>query len=252
MPIQKDYTGMKYGKLTAIRRVVNTRWEFECECGERVIRSLESVRSTKNKGHVSSCKKCRHYTKPPRTEPRRLLIKGQKFGKLMAIDPTGEVTKRRYAIWIFRCDCGREVKRTASTVVQMALIGQKPNCGSRSCTGYNKIPGEEAGLRDCYRTYQRNAAIRGLEWKLSIDEVRELMAGNCFYCGTPPSMVSQARAGGHWTFVYNGIDRLNSDLGYLPENVVTCCKNCNRAKRDMPYEEFMAWIKLLIAHQAHK
>jgi predicted SprT family Zn-dependent metalloprotease len=252
MPPQKDYTGMKFGKLTAIRRVENTRWEFQCTCGERVIRSIQNVQSCKNKGNISSCKKCRRYTKPPKTEPRRLLIKGQKFGKLTAISPTGEVNKRRYAIWIFRCDCGKEVKRIASHIIEMANRGLEPNCGKQSCSGHNKMPGIEAGLRDRYRIYRRNAAIRGLEWRLTIDEVRDLMAGNCYYCGTPPSMISQARSGGHWHFVYNGIDRLNSNQGYLPGNVVTCCKNCNMAKRDMPYEEFIAWINLLIAYQKPK
>jgi hypothetical protein len=42
--------------------------------------------------------------------------------------------------------------------------------------------------------------------------------------------------------VYNGIDRKNNRLGYFSANVVSCCVVCNKAKRTMPYEEFVAYL----------
>jgi hypothetical protein len=44
-------------------------------------------------------------------------------------------------------------------------------------------------------------------------------------------------------YVYNGIDRLDSSRGYEMGNVVPCCKQCNWAKNDIPYDEFLDWIK---------
>ena len=37
---------------------------------------------------------------------------------------------------------------------------------------------------------------------------------------------------------YNGIDRLDSSLGYTKDNIVTCCKICNYAKNKMKFEDF--------------
>lgn len=48
----KDYTDVKFGKLTAIERVEsatkNTKWLFKCECGNEKIMSLTSVKTGKS------------------------------------------------------------------------------------------------------------------------------------------------------------------------------------------------------------
>jgi len=41
----------------------------------------------------------------------------------------------------------------------------------------------------------------------------------------------------------NGLDRVDSSKGYIKDNVVTCCENCNRAKLDLTQQEFFAMIK---------
>jgi len=46
----------------------------------------------------------------------------------------------------------------------------------------------------------------------------------------------------------NGIDRINSNIGYIEGNVVPCCKHCNRAKNTMSDSEFREWIKKIYAH----
>ena len=38
----------------------------------------------------------------------------------------------------------------------------------------------------------------------------------------------------------NGIDRVDSKLGYLPHNVVSCCRLCNQAKSNLDPQEFIA------------
>ena len=37
--------------------------------------------------------------------------------------------------------------------------------------------------------------------------------------------------------------RVDSQIGYLENNVVPACQNCNYAKRSMGYEEFKEWVK---------
>jgi hypothetical protein len=48
----------------------------------------------------------------------------------------------------------------------------------------------------------------------------------CFYCG-----ISRR-------YVVLGIDRMNSQLGYVRENCVPCCSQCNYMKRELLPEEF--------------
>lgn len=44
-------------------------------------------------------------------------------------------------------------------------------------------------------------------------------------------------------YIYNGLDRLDNSMGYCKDNVVSCCKTCNRAKWTMNKEPFIAWVK---------
>lgn len=46
----------------------------------------------------------------------------------------------------------------------------------------------------------------------------------------------------------NGIDRIDSEVGYTKENTVPCCKYCNTAKNTMSYNEFIEWIKRVYKH----
>lgn len=43
-------------------------------------------------------------------------------------------------------------------------------------------------------------------------------------------------------FIYNGVDRKDSSLGYAEDNVVPCCKECQKAKSNTPYDSFVAFI----------
>ena len=43
------------------------------------------------------------------------------------------------------------------------------------------------------------------------------------------------------TYTYSGIDRVDSNIGYEINNVVSCCNICNRAKSNMKLDEFNEW-----------
>src|SRR5262249_46953177 len=98
-----------------------------------------------------------------------------------------------------------------------------------------------------HNSYRKSARNRGHAWGLTGEDFDRLTSQDCFYCGQPPSRVQRPLRGSYegGDFVYNGIDRVDNKLGYTLENVVPCCKTCNYAKRDMPHDEFMAWIARL-------
>lgn len=82
----------------------------------------------------------------------------------------------------------------------------------------------------------RHDAIKaGYVWLLSDIFVYKLITGDCVYCGSESK----------WPNARNGIDRVNSSIDYVPDNCVSCCKFCNRAKSNRSMEEFLNWaIKL--------
>jgi hypothetical protein len=168
---------------------------------------------------------------------------GVRFGRLTAIRPIEREPDSGddFFWWLCKCDCGNEV-----TVRGTALsCGHTKSCGCwRRKPGKGCLPGDAARNR-VFRSYRKNAETRGISWDLTGADFDRLAAMDCFYCGAPPSMVGKpwSHGGGEW--VYNGIDRVDNSKGYALDNVITACKICNHAKRDMSFDEFVAWIARL-------
>ena len=67
-----------------------------------------------------------------------------------------------------------------------------------------------------YDRYRYSASKRGLEFKITHDEFYSFMNAKCYYCDEQIQGI--------------GLDRKDNNIGYLFENVVSCCKHCNWAK----------------------
>ena len=80
---------------------------------------------------------------------------------------------------------------------------------------------------------KRNAKRRGLEFKLKLSDIK--IPEVCPVFGIPLTFE------GHKDSTPS-IDRVRSDLGYIPKNVVIVSWRCNRLKSDsMPWECFSIW-----------
>ena len=58
-----------------------------------------------------------------------------------------------------------------------------------------------------------------------------------FETGRAPARTISSRRSAPLAF--NGIDRLDPNVGYTKDNCVACCYEVNRAKSNMGYDEFM-------------
>jgi len=99
----------------------------------------------------------------------------------------------------------------------------------------------EATFNTVYRQYASGAKRKGNLFNLSKKEFIEITKRNCFYCDSRPSNVKKSNFN-NGDFVYNGIDRIDNDKGYIITNVVPCCKICNYAKNTMTLKEFYDWL----------
>lgn len=76
--------------------------------------------------------------------------------------------------------------------------------------------------------YKRVARTKKLEYALTDKEFEELTTGHCVYCDRPTTKTHK-----------NGIDRLDSSKGYVADNCVTCCGQCNIAKKKLSLDDFI-------------
>ena len=82
---------------------------------------------------------------------------------------------------------------------------------------------------------KHDAIKAGREWMIEDVLAFNLIISDCSYCGKKSN----------WPNGRNGIDRVDSSIDYYPDNCVTCCKICNRAKSNSTIEEFKDWAKRL-------
>lgn len=160
--------------------------------------------------------------------------------------------QRGSILWLCQCDCG-----ATSAVSGVALRrGKTKSCRKCSTTAlrghpaYNKLPPGESGFHDVIRSMKRHAYLAKRQWDITNEEVRTLIESPCFYCGSPPSNVAK-HPDHNGEYLYNGVDRLDNNKGYIMSNVVPCCWRCNRAKQGDNYLEFMDWIQRIVNHQSH-
>lgn len=174
---------------------------------------------------------------------------GQIFNRFTVIQDLGLQTVedgRRRSVVKVKCKCGSE-----KVVLRSALVfGKMKSCGCRRVEvmqaigklGLNRKEFGVAAAHAVYCSYVKRARVKGLDWSLDENDFLAITSQQCFYCGSLPSNVSKS---GVYSgdYVYNGIDRINSELGYVSGNAVSCCAVCNRAKSDMALEDFLAWIE---------
>jgi hypothetical protein len=232
-----DLTGIKFDKLTVIERTEKPRnnkskhifWKCYCECGNNSF--IVSGDRLKNKT-VKSCG-CISVAQE---------LVGQRFGRLLVIKRVEKEGYRRGrpVFWLCQCDCtGKEIVTRTNNLTS----GQTKSCGCSWLTHTSKIKKEWgiSAFNIVFRHYKQSARKKKLLFELSKDIFKNLTQQKCHYCGREPSQICKS-ACNNGDFIYNGIDRKNSSLGYIENNIIPCCWDCNRSKGTLSYDEFMIWI----------
>ena len=143
--------------------------------------------------------------------PKALDIRGRKFGRLTAIEPTGQRNKSGQIYWTCSCDCGKTLRVTASCLVRgnhtvscgcwrneacrthgekrtrlyRAWLSMRQRCRNPNCDVYHHYGGR--GIAVC------------AEWESSFEAFRDWALAN----GYSDDL---------------SIDRIDNDKGYSPDN----------------------------------
>lgn len=114
--------------------------------------------------------------------------------------------------------------------IELFKNGKVKNSGRKTKQGTNFY------INCLINIYKSNAKKRNVKFDLEYTDFEKLINGECYYCGDVKS--NKLIKKNYKPFYYNGIDRVNNEIGYTKENCVSCCEFCNKAKRNITIDEF--------------
>ena len=85
-----------------------------------------------------------------------------------------------------------------------------------------------------YLRYEASAKSRGKSFELTFGEFKQFWQVSCYYCGGEIKTI--------------GLDRMDNSRGYLLDNVVPCCSQCNGLKFTGTTGELVAHCKQIVKH----
>lgn len=179
---------------------------------------------------------------------------GDRYGRLLVIRYGGRDHRGKH-LWECKCDCGGE-----KTVVSDNLSsGKSKSCGclkseflSRKGNQYGLYEDREVALLKIqYSHLKRRNKSKGFVETLTFDDFCLLSKSPCKYCGIEYSKeiedrLNESKKGKRLSdhiLTCNGIDRVDSSMGYTKSNSVPCCKYCNFAKHTISEYDFYKWVR---------
>lgn len=230
--IKIDILGKRYGRLIAIKELGNGplgKWVFRCDCG--VEKKL--LKQNVMQGKTTSC----GCLVKEMQKNKIINIIGNRYGRLTVIKIIDDGQCKCL------CDCGKEI------IVDRGNLKNRhtKSCG---CLSIYRHPKEDVGLRKLFYRYRYRAKrIYKKEFTLTLDEFKDLTSQSCHYCGSSPNKTMMSKSDNS-KYLYNGLDRINSKVGYVSGNVLPCCIVCNRMKLNLGYDNFKIHIQNIYSYWA--
>ena len=172
-------------------------------------------------------------------------LTNKKYGKLTVIKLTGERGPSGQIYWECKCDCGN----IHVTSGESLRGGKSKSCGCARKTPHNKVRDREYAIKkQLYKTNVEKRSQRlGFNYNISLEDYIKLIEQPCFYCGIKDSNYATDRyntkKNGRKTsdtiVYYNGIDRIDSKKGYIPENIQWVYSKINLMKYTLSNKRFI-------------
>lgn len=158
--------GFRIGKLTVaqdtgLRKNGYTVWRCRCDCGG----SIDLDTRTLQRGTVPDCG-CE-----TRVKPRQRDLTGQRFGRLVCLEPTQQRGQGGGTVWRCRCDCGKECLAVSTQLTQ----GYKKSCGCLSHPPLKDFIGKRFGMLTVLEYAGKQEGMH--RWRCRCDCGRETVVG---------------------------------------------------------------------------
>lgn len=178
------------------------------------------------------------------------IIAGEKYGKYTAIENVIHTTSTGIKVWKWMCknELGEIVYKKKGDLLDFLSSKELETKHITDLENMIRNNTYQMGIRNRYfDEYSRNTRLKKHGFHLSFDQFNKLISSDCFYCGQAPqeSKSSRWRRSEHKkqpSLKYNGIDRVDSSIGYTIENTVPACSMCNIMKNIYSQEDFLNHI----------
>jgi len=182
-----------------------------------------------------------------------------RYGRLFVTAYAG-ITPKGQHMWHCKCDCGKDKIVSSNNLSS----GKSNSCGCLLTefllaldTKFERCNDRELSILKVQYNHikRRHLKFRGILF--SLDAFIYKARAPCYYCGLEYSKELSDRLGeskkqrklSTTILKINGIDRLDSSIGYTENNTVSCCKYCNTAKHLMTEVQFLNWINRVYKYQ---
>jgi hypothetical protein len=169
------------------------------------------------------------------------IVKGQQYGPYITLEEVIKVNKKSIErLWKSR------------HIITDKIVTSRPSYLIKVDNKYKEkliLNNYQNGLKShLYVQTKTNSKNRNHNFDLTIEEFVNIISKNCFYCGDSPKKVTKKMlvTRGHINeppIYYNGIDRMDSNLGYTTNNIVPCCSQCNYMKHTTGIDDFYKQIE---------
>lgn len=109
--------------------------------------------------------------------------------------------------------------------------------------------------KERYREYKKSARVSNREFNLTESSFNVIVKDNCYYCGENAPLKQFKRSTRNHGRVlhgnpikFQGIDRVDNDVGYTEENSVPCCPKCNFMKHTLNANDFIDHVLKISEH----
>ena len=135
-------------------------------------------------------------------------------------------------LWAKHCSgCGETQKYTRKDHAKQSHVSDwqcKPCVAKNKKFNANRPVGDRTRV---YRRYKKSAFSRGIEWNLTEDQMFASYTGFCDMTGWPISLSYEDNSA--------SLDRIDSSIGYEPDNVQWVHKQVNMSKNRYTQAEFI-------------
>lgn len=168
---------------------------------------------------------------------------GKRFDNLTAISLVG-CDKSGHRMWLCKCDCGKECNVLASNLKR----GKQLSCGCIKSVGNNNAnwKGYENISGRYLSSLKANAKKRKIPFNISLKYMWELYIKQdklCALSGIPLIFSTDSTQTA-------SLDRINSKLGYIKDNVQWVHKNVNAMKSNFDELDFIALCKQIVKYKS--
>lgn len=178
---------------------------------------------------------------------------GKKVGHVTVIKFNHKKSNKEYYFECL-CECGNICIKRADILYNP---NSKVSCGCKTSTyratmkgklAPNRVKDNSKSKEGLFKNYKRGATERDLEFDLELETFIKLTSENCSFCGKAPEKQYPSRSNKGTDnplryYYYNGLDRIDPNLGYKLTNVQPCCEDCNYAKSDLSEDRFLDLVE---------